>query len=212
MFKNRFRHLCLQALQLGYEKMLADGQFKVFWEEDNLTAHLVEKIEGTGFLEESHIFINHQSPIYGHEIIYEGMSAKNAPIVDFKFSKWYPGNTGLHFYAEAKNLSENNWDKPNGASVDASYYRARYIDTGIENFLSGRYPEGCLVGYIVQGKQEQVISGINRLIESRKLLPKVGLIQKDSDVSFSTCYCSSHDFEGRQFTIRHVFMQFWKEG
>lgn len=191
--------------------MVRDAQYDVDWKEVKLTGHLVEKVKLTGFLRSNQISVNFETPIYDEGILYGEDDPLEAPKVDFKFTRWY-GKFELDFYAEAKNLSEYDWDKKNGSKVSASKYRARYIDTGIENFLSGRYPEGCLVGYIVQGKQEQVISGINRLIESRKLLPKVGLIQKDSDVPFSTCYCSSHDFEGRQFTISHVFMQFWKEG
>jgi hypothetical protein len=209
--KANFVILCLDALQRGYERMVSDGQYDVDCKEDKLTAHLVEKIKLTGFLASKQISVNHQPPIYSEGVIYGDEDPLEAPRVDFKFTKWYK-KLELDYYAEAKNLSESDWQKKDGSKVSASKYRARYIDTGIDNFLSGRYPEGCLLGYIVQGKKQNVIAGINRLIQSRKILPKVGLIQKDRDVPYSTCHCSSHDFEGRQFTIRHVFMQFWSEG
>lgn len=209
--KANFVMLCLDALRRGYERMVSDAHYDVDWKEDKLTSHLVEKIKLTGFLNSKQISVNHQPPIYGEGVIYGEDDPNEAPRVDFKFTKWY-GHFEYDYYAEAKNLSEADWQKKNGAMVSASKYRARYIDTGIENFLSGRYPEGCLLGYIVQGNKQNVIAGINRLIQSRNLLPKIGLIQEDTSVPFSICYCSPHDFEGRQFAIRHVFMQFWKEG
>lgn len=204
--KANFVTLCLDALQRGYDRMVSDAQYDVDWEEDNLTVHLIEKIEQTGFLKSKRIEVNPQRPIYTDANIYGGKSPKKAPVVDFKLSKWYSVEL-MHYYAESKNLSESNWQKSDGSKVNASKYRARYIDTGIENFLSERYPEGCLVGYIVQGNGQNVISGINKLIQSRNLLPRIGLIQKDGDVPFSICHCSSHNIDGRQFAIRHVFLQ-----
>ena len=127
--------------------------------------------------------------------------------VDFKFTKWYSKHE-LDYYAEAKNLSETDWTKKDGSNVNASKYRARYIDTGIENLLSDRYPEGCVLAYVVQGKSENVIKGINRLIESRKIKPRVGLIQKDNSVPFPVCYASDHVLISGERTIWHLFLQF----
>jgi len=205
--KISFIMLCLEALQRGYNKMVSDRQYDVNWKEDKLTAHLVEKIGQTGFLRSNQISVNHQPPIYSEGVIYGDDDPLESPKVDFKFTKWYRKDE-TDFYAEAKNLSQDDWVKTDGSKVSASKYRGRYIDTGIENLVSERYPEGCLVGYIVQGTEAQVISAINKLIQTRSLLPRVGLIQKDEAVSFAICYFSSHALEDRQFIIRHLFMQF----
>lgn len=201
--------LCLDAMCRGYERMVVDAQYDVNWEEDNLTVQLIEKMEQAGFLADHNIEVNPQRPIYNQEIIYKGKSPKSAPVVDFKMSKWYK-NKLKHYYAEAKNLSNSNWSKPDGSEVNASKYRARYIDTGIENFLSGRYPDGCLLGYVVQGEAASVISGINQLIQKRELPPRVGLIEKDESSLFPICYFSSHEIDNKILRIRHLFMQFWK--
>ncbi len=205
--KFNFVMLCLEALQRGYDRMVSDRQYDVNWKEDKLTAHLVDKIGQTGFLRSNQISVNHQPPIYSEGVIYGEDDPLESPKVDFKFTKWYRKNE-IDFYAEAKNLSHDDWEKTDGSKVSASKYRGRYIDTGIENLVSGRYPEGCLVGYIVQGNETQVISAINRLIQTRNLLPRIGLIQKDEAVSFAICYFSSHTLDNRQFIIRHLFMQF----
>lgn len=127
--------------------------------------------------------------------------------MDFKFTKWY-GEQELHYYAEAKNLSESDWSKQDGSKVSASHYRARYIDTGIENLLTERYPEGCLLAYVVQGKSDNIVAGINRLIKKRGLEPRVGLIYKGANIPFAICYTSDHLLEGQKSSIWHLFMQF----
>lgn len=201
--------LCLDTLQQGYDRMVSDGQYDVDWEEDNLTVHLIEKIEQTDFLKSYRIEINPQRPIYNKSHIYEGESPKKAPVVDFKMSKWFGGDL-KHFYAEAKNLSASDWQKKDGSKVNASKYRARYIETGIENFLSGRYPEGCLLGYVVNGASEKVIERINRLIESRGLTPRVGPICKSYDHQFSILFHSKHIIGEDVSSIKHLMMQFYK--
>lgn len=206
--KTNFIMLCLDALQRGYDKMIADGQYVVDWKEDKLTAHLVDKIKLTGFLRSQRISVNHQPPIYNEGVVYGEDDPAEAPRVDFKLTKWYVKDE-LDYYAEAKNLSEYDWDKSDGAKVIASKYKARYIDTGIENFLSGRYPEGCLLGYIVRGETARVIDGINKLITTRNLAPRIGLIEKDKLRLFPICYSSSHETDGKMFNITHLFMQFY---
>lgn len=204
--KDNFVMLCLDALQRGYECMVSDEQYDVDWKEDKLTAHLVAKIKLTGVLNSKQISVNHQPPIYDEGVIFGEEDPNEAPRVDFKFTKWY-GHFEYNFYSEAKNLSEADWQKKNGALVSASKYRARYIDTGIENFLSGRYPEGCLLGYVVNGKTEKVVKGINRLIETRQLMPKTGPIERDIEILSPIFYRTEHLVGGNKIFIRHLFMQ-----
>ncbi|MBK7939133.1 MAG: hypothetical protein IPJ82_19555, partial [Lewinellaceae bacterium] len=78
----------------------------------------------------------------------------------------------------------------------------------LKNLLSDRYPEGCVLAYVVQGKSENVIKGINRLIESRKIKTRVGLIQKDNSVPFPVCYASDHVLISGERTIWHLFCSF----
>ncbi len=40
-FKERFAADCVEGILLGYIKMRADNQYKAYWVEDKLTAHLV---------------------------------------------------------------------------------------------------------------------------------------------------------------------------
>ena len=200
-----FKYHCLEAIQKGYELMIFEKRYQTEWEEDNLTICLVETIKRTDFLGLYQISVNYQPPIYDEAMAFEGANSLRAPRVDFKFSKFF-GPVEYDYYAEAKNLSESDWIKPSSASkVSASHYRARYIDTGIENFLSGRYPEGFLVAYIVNGLEENIIAGLNGLINSRKATPRIGIILKDSLMPI--CYLSENQLEKGSFLLRHLILQ-----
>lgn len=201
-----FRHKCVEAIQLGYNRMIAEKFYQVDWEEDNLTICLVETIKKTSSLAQSHISVNYQTPIYSAAMAYLGASSLQAPRVDFKFST-FSKQEEYEYFAEAKNLSESDWYKASGSKVSASYYRARYIDTGIENYLVGRYPDGCLVGYIVNGKESNILAGLNGLISSRCASPRIGLLRKDSTVSFPICYTSDNQSSTGPITLRHLLLQ-----
>lgn len=201
-----FIYQCVEAIQLGYDRMITEKHYQVDWEEDNLTICLVKTINKTRFLARFHISINYQTPIYNEAMAYEGTNSLRAPKVDFKFST-FSRREEYEYFAEAKNLSESDWQKASGSTVDASHYRARYIDTGIENYLSGRYPEGCLVGYIVNGAEANIVAGINRLIDSRKASPRIGLIRKDTSTTMSISYTSDNQSINGPLPLRHLILQ-----
>jgi hypothetical protein len=203
---NAFKFHCIEAIQVGYDKMRSEKRYHIDWEEDNLTICLIETINQTQFLGQFQISVNYQPPIYNEAMAFEGADPLKAPRVDFKFSKFF-GPKERNYFAEAKNLSENNWIKSADTSVNASHYRARYIDTGIENYLSGRYPEGCLVGYVVNGNVANIVAGLNRLINSRNASPRIGFINKDATTSLSICYSSDNQSTKGTMSLRHLMLQ-----
>lgn len=99
--RQNFVMLCLDALQRGYERMVADAQYNVCWKEDKLTAHLVKKMEETSFLNKKQIDIHHQSPVYDSGITDGEDDPANAPVIDFKFVRWNKLRK-VCYYAEAK--------------------------------------------------------------------------------------------------------------
>lgn len=208
-FQTAFINHCAEAIQIGYDIMYSEKRYETDWEEDNLTICLVQTIKQAQFLGQYRISVNYQPPIYDEAMAFEGANPLRAPRVDFKFSKFF-GPMERDYYAEAKNLSETDWVKPKaGTTVYASHYRARYIDTGITNYLSGRYPEGCLVGYIVNGTVANVVAGLNTLIDSRnkKLSTGIGRINNDTSTTLTICYSSDNQSVNGPFAIRHLMLQ-----
>lgn len=206
--KSGFIHHCVEAIRIGYEKMVLDKRYALDWDEDNITACLVETMKQTGYLRKHRISVNLQTPIVNTAIAFEGANFLEAPKVDFKLSTWANSvEDEIEFFAEAKNLSERDWIKSGGAHVQAAYYRRRYIDTGIENYLTDRYPEGCLVGYVVNGTISSVVAGLNRLIQSRNLSPRVGqLIAKDPP-GWTAHYYSENSPHEDILTLIHLILQ-----
>jgi hypothetical protein len=204
--KASFINHCIEAVNIGYNIIIANKSHQLDWLEDNLTAHLVETIELSGFLTSFQISINYQPPIVNYDIAFQGADFLTAPKVDFKFSTW-SGPKEIKFYAEAKNLSERDWHKASGALVKSSKQRGRYLDTGVENFLSNRYPEGCLVGYVLNGSTAAIVNNLNSLIKRRKLGPRIGFITLDHTATWPICYYSDNEKDGQSYRLVHLMLQ-----
>lgn len=207
-FKAGFIQHCLEAIRLGYEQMLTDKEYQLHWEEDTLTNCLVTAMRKTGYPRDNGISLNLQVPIVTPAIATGQASFITAPKVDFKLSTWgSPTRDELEYFAEAKNLSQQDWHKPSGAWVRATYYRGRYLDTGIENYLSYRYPEGCLVGYVVNGSTIAVVNSLNHLIQTRSLPPRVGLLIQDASAIWTAHYHSDNCLSNGVMPLTHLLLQ-----
>ena len=205
-FQASFVQNCVRAIQLGHDKMLADQLYSFEWDEDNLTLHLVNAMKQTGFLRQLRISINYQTPIVSTQMVFDGADFLTAPRVDFKLSTWVTEDEA-EFFAEAKNLSQRDWTKSTGKQVRASHYRARYLETGIENYLIGRYPEGCLIGYVVNGATTDVVAGLNQLINTRRLQPRVGHLIALPPPTWSARYHSDNLPDNVPLTLIHLLLQ-----
>lgn len=205
-FRDSFVTDCITGILLGYEKMRLDNQYKAYWKENKLTAHLVAKMNETGFFDDKSIIIIPQAPLYNNDINYGDADPDKAPVIDFKFSRSW-SQLKFDYYAEAKNLSETNWSKPSGASVDAYGSRSYYISDGINRYLTSYYPEGCLIGYVVNGTTSGVVSTINHLITHRGSSPQIGIIERDTSSNSECCYISQNQLQDRVYPLRHLLLQ-----
>lgn len=205
-FRLAFKGMCLHALIESYKNAFTAKSVDKDWEEDNITIHLIDKMEALDFVKERQITITPQYPIYSREMIDEGENVKTAPVIDMKFSKWIEKDN-VQFTVEAKNLCENDWTKSKGTNVSASYYKNRYINTGIEHFVSAYYPFGCLVGYVLQGNTVEIIEDINQIIIKKSLSPRIGIIENPNSINGHLyCYASSNLDE--TFILDHIFLVF----
>jgi hypothetical protein len=196
---------CLELLHQGYEVMLAGKDYNVDWEEDTLTAHYIGIMNNLPICRAWQIDIVPQYYIYSDKHVSGEEDAKHAPRIDFRFMKWFQ-KTKTEYFAEAKNLSEKNWTKGNGASVNASYYYKRYIKTGISHLLSNYYPSNCiLIAYIVNGDKDTIISNTNKLISSKHV--SFGLINKPKEILYDEYYISENLVEGNAVIVKHLFLQ-----
>ena len=69
------------------------------------------------------------------------------------------------FNVEAKNLVEHDYTKKGRKrAVKANKVLERYVETGIDHFLTGYYPHGCLLGYVINGTIKGVVNTLNSIL------------------------------------------------
>jgi len=195
-----------QFILLEAFKSMKEASIPRLWEmeEDAITANLVKYMNEVPEARRSGFIITPQHPIYSDEVLNGESSPRKSPIVDIRIACWTAADQ-FSYHVEAKNLSEKDWEKSNGASVNASYYRRRYIETGIDHIASGYYHPCCLAGYIVNGKSEFIASAINEMLVTLSRGTEI-LQQNGHSESFSTAYYSLHPVEYPPFIIEHFFL------
>ena len=117
-----------------------------------------------------------------------------SPTIDFCFKDWETTNS--YFGAECKNLYNNKPDKIR-----------RYIETGINNYISGRYgsqsSENSVIGYILSGDIATIIFELDN--ELKKHLPIMGFTR--NMLINRTQYITKHkrSLDGEVITLHHLF-------
>jgi len=151
-FRNQFEKNCIKLLILAYQEVINKKSIDLTWEENDITARLYEYIEKNKFRLEKGIHANVEPHLADNSLLkVKGFASKYSRI-DMKFAIIKNGLEHKYF-AEAKLLKEKD-----------SALKRRYIETGIDNFKNGKYYNGCLVGYIVEGVLFNAIEGINKLL------------------------------------------------
>lgn len=199
---------CLRLLCEGYHLLKSADQITIDMEEEAISKELILSLKTSKTRAKWEISIFPEYRIYKND----NVAAKEAPRIDFKFSCWTSSNE-WEYYAEAKNLIEINTPKvkkkgkkDNTITINAKYLHRRYVETGIDNYVSRNYPSnGCLIGYVLQGKVENIVSLINEnlhnLNRSNEILEKQLTVLDE----LKSCYTSVHN---NSFTIKHLMFDF----
>lgn len=191
LFKAKFEGNCIYLLLDAFTSLQNSNRKIGEQSENNITAQLVGFMKKSSLRADLQIHLERESYLDSDET-YDGLQdADKSPRIDIKYSVW-SSNVEVEYYMEAKNLAENNWTKSStGAIVDAHKLRRRYIETGIDNFTSGRYPNGCLLGYVLEGKSHKIVELLNRILITEKRAKEILVNNKAHNVSYS--YYSKHD-------------------
>lgn len=204
-------NLCLQCIDIlirAYKMVLIDNNFKTNWEEDTFTAHLLVYLDRLKI--EEQWCINPQVVLYSKKISQGLISPLKATKPDIKFEKYvFQNQKPFTYYIEAKNLSEVDWNKENGSKVVASSQIRRYVNTGIENFKTERYPNGCLAGYVVQGRIIKIVEKINnrlcKLHRDRESLSQI-VIEDNTMGQFISYHITN---SRNELSLKHILLRFY---
>lgn len=192
---------CLTLLCDGYCVVKSKGSISIDKEEEDISKELLLSINANIKRMEWQIDIIPEYRLYKND----GIAAKSAARIDFRFSSW--STNQWEYFVEAKKLIEiDSYKAGRKTKISANQLHRRYIETGIDNYLSSKYPQnGCLIGYILQGKTENIVSMLNICLCA--LNRKTELLQsKDLEFAdFISCYVSSHE---KFLSMKHLMFDF----
>jgi hypothetical protein len=199
-----FEIKCLTVLVKSYETSISEKKYSKDWEEKTFSSHLVSLMKKCELAIKYDLTVTKEEELEDYEIDNGLKSPKEANPIDIRFHNIWM-NLRLDYNVEAKNISVSEWGKSSGSKVNASQQQTEYITKGIDRFLTGhfKYKNGCMLGYIVNGKLEDVLTKINTKI----------VLQKNSteiiNLNFSTL--NSHKiFESihSDKVLKHLFLDF----
>jgi hypothetical protein len=169
-FEECFMNNCLILFDEAYQYIKGNAGITIDWEEENISANFFKFIDNSGNAIAWNINISDEHRLYYRDVLIGNTTAKSASRIDFRLTtNWTEQMKKLEYYIEAKNLIESDCYK-NGrkTKINAKGLHERYINTGIDNFISGKYPQnGCLVGYILQGNSDTIVRKINACLKSK---------------------------------------------
>jgi len=157
-----FEQACLLIVIEGFKDMKREAHYDLAWKETRFSAHLIGYMQQARERNDLLLRIDPEYHLYHQEVLEGKEDPDTAPRIDIKISGGW-AKEDIYYGVEGKVLVENDW-----GTRDNYQLRTRYIDTGIDNFVSGRYsrdiPRGCILGYVVQGTASEIALKINELL------------------------------------------------
>lgn len=160
-----FEALCIWIIIKAYNKMMSKNDYNKTWKETKFTAVLYKYMRCIRKMHDKKIMIVYEGHLLDdEEYIYD--DPDKAPRIDLKLSgNWYEED--VYYGVESKILVQSNW-----GTREHSYLKNRYINTGIDNYKSGKYASkvrrSCIVGYIVQGSSSKTVEDINTILKKKQ--------------------------------------------
>lgn len=190
IYKNAFEHKCLRLMIDAYQTSLTENVIQLDWNENDISCELHLHIVLNPLRKKWRVSTNVESHILKTVPKVKGFSSK-LPRIDFRLTSFISIHEYEYFF-EAKNLRQNDYA-----------LKRRYIDTGINNFVSKKYENGCLIGYLLEGKSKETIDGINNLLEKDKRNSEI--LDLKSNKLLNTYYESIHPDIG---VLKHLIFDF----
>ena len=203
---SKFEKVCLWIMTEAFKRMKQEKCYDLTWKETCFSACMVGYMQKTRHENDIALRIDPESHLYQKEMLNCTEDPDTAPRIDIKISGGWV-HEDVYYGIEGKVLVENNWRTRN-----ANKLHRRYIATGIDNFVNGRYSDkmdmGCMVGYVVQGSASEIASKINNLL-IRDGRNKENIMLHAID-GCSNCYLSKHirTTDYKEIELRHIFLTF----
>lgn len=189
-FRNAFEQKCCRLIIEAYQTSSAEKVIQLDWNENDISSELHQHMKENPLRIKWKISTNVEADIPKDLPKVKGFSDK-FPRIDFRltsFSSIYE----YEYFFEAKNIKQND-----------SALKRRYINTGIDNFVSKKYENGSLIGYLLEGRTKETINGINSLLEKDKRNTETLTLKTNKLIK--TYYESNHSDVG---ILKHIIFDF----
>ncbi|TYQ00212.1 hypothetical protein C7447_101822 [Tenacibaculum adriaticum] len=190
-FKRGFEEKCFKLITESYVSAVETKVVKLNWDENDITSELHQHIQDNPLRLEWNIHSNVEKHLPKDDLKKEKGFAAKLPRIDLCFAV-ISFKLEYVYHMEAKNLKEK----------DSSLKR-RYIKTGIDNFLSKKYENGCLLGYVLEGALHKSVYGINKLLKKDRR--EIESLNKKENHLHNDYYESQHP---NDFLIKHFIFDF----
>lgn len=183
------------------------------WEEEDITKRLKIVMRKLPIIRTERIWVDREYYLDEDDDFAGTKGAKKADRIDFLFLSWSQ-QEDVQYFGEAKNLSAKTWYKNPEAGtnrVNAGSYYKRYIETGIQRVVSGKYSHlhAFLIGYIMNGHTPEIVTKLNQMIQAQELSPEIGLIEnRKTFCEHPDCYTSNNIPRGIPKRLIHIFLDF----
>lgn len=185
-----FEQRCFQLLIEAYQTSLTEQVIQFDWNENDISSELHRHIKENPLRRKWKFITQVEAHLPKDIPKVKGFSDK-FPRIDFKLTSFI-SSIEFEYFFEAKNLKQNN-----------SALSRRYINTGINNFISKKYVNGSLIGYLLEGKTSETIIGINSLLEKDERNTEILILKSNKQIK--TYYESYHTGIG---TLKHLIFDF----
>lgn len=207
-FEKSFQNNCLTLIGEAYRELKTRRVISIEWDEENITANIQNCIKTNPKSSKWNILTIAEYPHYTSSILNNEVKAKAAPRFDLCFIKnWELAQTQVSFSVETKKLVEHNCTRNSRKTkINALRLQSEYILNGMDRFISGKYPSnGCMMGYVLEGKSNNIIEGINMLLKQQGRSEEC-LKKKEINIpNLEDLFLSLHD---NNLTLRHLFLNF----
>ncbi|GHT45840.1 hypothetical protein AGMMS49965_23050 [Bacteroidia bacterium] len=148
----KFEQRCFKLIIEAYQISTTEKVIQLNWNENDISYILYEKIDENPKRVQFKIHIAPEFRIPKDVPKIKGFADK-LPRIDLRMSN-FAKKQEFKYYFEAKRLKEK-----------SSELKRAYIKEGMDRFISEKYPMGCMLGYLLEGKVDNTRMGINSLLE-----------------------------------------------
>ena len=191
IFRQQFEYRCLNLIIQAYEAAYIAKTITPVFDEEDITEILNNYLDDNPQRIEWHISTSTENRLRNDKIIKTKGFSKRAARIDLKFTT-ITSSIEYRYYMEAKNLK-----------IRSSALKRRYIKTGIDNYISSKYNDGFLVGYVLDGTIDDNIYGINKLLTKDNRYSETLTLNSTKICAFDQ-YISTHSL----LKIKHIFFDF----